>query len=228
MTYPNGGFTKFPNDLRNKPWLQKPKTVAVYFWLRMNANHFHAEWRGIKLSPGEICASQERIERETGLTRQEVRTALGHLKKSGCVVVKACKPQPTAQPENQPTVSPTKQPIKISIFSFTDKGNWGGSEDGSTNLLSKGSTNDPTKGTTTDREIETDKELEKDTPTRINKCAPTCDEVISFFEQSKIQGDPVSFWAHYASIGWMLSGSPILDWRYLAYKWERNGIDDGY
>lgn len=145
------------------PWLKKPKTVTVYFWLRMHANHFPTEWCGLSLLPGELCASQERIECETGFTRAEVRTALDHLKASGCVVVKTYKLQPANQPANQPTASPAKAPTKCSVFCFTDKENWGSSEGGSTNLLTEGSTNDSTKEPATDKEQDTLKNEKKRT-----------------------------------------------------------------
>ena len=85
---PDEGFTKFPNDLRAAPWRNEPKTVAVYFFLRMNAVHFPSGWNCISMEPGQIISGRAQIAAETGLTQNEVRTALEHLKRTGYITIK--------------------------------------------------------------------------------------------------------------------------------------------
>ena len=102
--YPDDGFTKFPNELRNAPWRNMPKVVAVYFYLRMKATHFPCGWNGIVLEPGQLITGRKAIAEDTGLTEQEVKTALKHLESTGYTTRKATN--------------------KFSVISFTDKENW--------------------------------------------------------------------------------------------------------
>lgn len=206
MLYPNGGFTKFPNRLRGASWRSEHKTVAVYFTLRMHANHRSDVWSNVAISPGELCIGRKVLAAETGLTENEVRTALNHLQKAGEITIKTTN--------------------KFSVISFTDKENWG--IDG-IEATSKNADGSPARNCeiTTVGEVDTD-DTEIDSHTNTYSRVPSESEVVDFFTQNGIAGDPVMFWLHYQSIGWKLNGNPIVDWHYLAYKWERNGIDDGY
>ncbi len=109
---PDEGFTKFPNSLRDAPWRNEPNTVAVYFFLRIHANHFRGGWNNTPLEPGELISGRDRIAAETGLTQNMVRTALDHLKRTGYITIRSTN--------------------KFSVFSFTDKENWAYNDDETT------------------------------------------------------------------------------------------------
>ena len=209
MLSPNGGFTKFPNRIRGVSWFNKPNTAAVYFFLRMHANHLSTAWGNQALSPGELCIGRKSLAAGTGLTENQVRTALKHLQKAGEITIKTTN--------------------QYSLISFTDKENWVVS-DASPTSESIGDSPAKNQGITTVGEMDTIGDPEKDIPTHINKCAcaPTYEEAVAFFTRSNLNGDPWSFWNHYEAVGWMIGKSPIVNWQAAARKWCCNGIDDGY
>ncbi len=115
--HPDSGFTRFPNTLRFAPWLTRPKTVSLYFHLRMNASHFPREIDGVSLRPGELITGRKALSRETGLTEDEVRTALRHLRTSGHILASPRRrytlvsfPDWLSAPESSPAASPADSP----------------------------------------------------------------------------------------------------------------------
>jgi hypothetical protein len=69
------GFFKMERKILDWEWLQDPKTVVT--WIVLMA---FAEWdTGCDLKPGQIITTQKELMEYTGLSRQELRTALSHL-----------------------------------------------------------------------------------------------------------------------------------------------------
>ena len=69
------GFFKMERKILDWEWLQDPKTVVT--WIVLMA---FAEWdTGCDLKPGQIVTTQKELMEYTGLSRQELRTALSHL-----------------------------------------------------------------------------------------------------------------------------------------------------
>ena len=61
-------------------WKQKPLTVALYIHILLNANHQDAHWQGIVIKRGQYLTGRKKLSLNTGLSEQQVRTALNHLK----------------------------------------------------------------------------------------------------------------------------------------------------
>lgn len=69
------GFFKIERKILDWEWLKHPPTVVT--WLVLLAL---AEWdTGCELKPGQIVTTQKELMEYTGLSRQELRTALSHL-----------------------------------------------------------------------------------------------------------------------------------------------------
>lgn len=202
MLRADSGFTIFPNALREVPWRNKPKTVAVYFWLRMHANHFRVGWDNVELAPGELVMGRASLAVQTGLTQNEVRTALDHLKSTGYITIKSTN--------------------KFSIISFTDKENWRTEHISSTSeFTSNTASRAPAEHqqTTTERNLETKKR---------GDCAPanpSFSEAEAFFLQRGATAEQAeNFFDYYEGVGWMSGKTPIRSWEALARKWIRGDL----
>ena len=69
------GFIKLHRKLLSWRWFQSPNTVVVWLTLLLMA-----EWDdGQNIRAGQVLISQQEISEITGLSRQQIRTALGHL-----------------------------------------------------------------------------------------------------------------------------------------------------
>ena len=199
---PDEGFTKFPNDLRAAPWRNEPKTVAVYFFLRMNAVHFPSGWNCIPMEPGQILSGRAQIAAETGLTQNEVRTALEHLKRTGYITIKTTN--------------------KYSVFSFVDKENWGCFDECTTSSPTSESTSRPPadhqQTTTLKRYRDTDT---KETVPRKRFSPPSVDEVAAYCQERGNTVDAQTFCDFYAAKGWRVGAQPMKDWRAAVRTWEK-------
>lgn len=120
------GFIKLSRSLLDWDWHDEPKTGYLYIIMLLLANHEETLWRGEKLLRGQLLTGRRQLSIASGLTEDEVRTALGHLKKTGHVIVTAkskysvitlpkydehcCQPQQI--PDNSPAFSPAFSPAE--------------------------------------------------------------------------------------------------------------------
>ena len=170
----------------------------------MNANHFENGFDNIVINPGEVISGRARISAETGLTEDEVRTAISHLKRSGHI---------TSRSTNSYTV-----------FSFTDKENWCDTDDCIPNEIPSYSPNDspanPQQIPSESPQLENKTQGDSEKRTRKRFVPPTVDEAITFFDE---KGEPSSeaqrFCDYYTSIGWKVGKNPMRNWRAAASGW---------
>lgn len=74
------GYIKLFRQMAEWEWYKDSNTKAVFLHLLLMANHTAKRWRGIEIKRGQHITSIERLADETGLTEQNVRTAINHLK----------------------------------------------------------------------------------------------------------------------------------------------------
>ena len=213
MLHSDGGFTKFPNSLRDAPWRNKPHTVALYFYLRMHANHFENGWNNVALKPGELIIGRESLAKEVGATESQVRTALTHLKSTGHIT--------------------TKSTNRFTIISFTDKENWDFSRD---RIANKTSSEFSNESPADNQQVATvrDPETKKTGEGAKSFSPPSLDEVRNFFYRNKAtleQGE--KFFYHYDGLSWKSGSTPIVNWESIARKWilddaSKNDVHEDY
>lgn len=82
------GWIKIDRNLLKWRWYSDTATLTLWIHLLLQANYEDRDFRGIEIRRGELVRSQAQLEAETGLTRQQVRTALTHLKQTGEITTK--------------------------------------------------------------------------------------------------------------------------------------------
>ena len=85
----SAGWIKLHRRMLNWEWFDCPNTLSVFLYVLLSANHKPGKWRGIVVLGGQCITSVNKIAVGTGLTIQEVRTALKHLEKTGELTVLA-------------------------------------------------------------------------------------------------------------------------------------------
>jgi len=73
------GFIKVFRSITNKGWYKDSECVALWLHLLLKANHKEKRFKGIELKVGSIVTSRDLLARETGLSSQQIRTALNKL-----------------------------------------------------------------------------------------------------------------------------------------------------
>lgn len=97
----NQGFIILPRSIGSWRWYGNPKTFRLFIHLLLSANIVDHGFDGYVIHRGQLATSRESLSRETGLTVQEVRTALHHLKST-----------------NDITITPTSKFSIITVVSF--------------------------------------------------------------------------------------------------------------
>lgn len=74
------GYIKLHRQIKEWGWWSDIKTFRLFIYLLISANFTPNIWQGITVEVGQLVTSLESLSRETGLSVQEVRTCLKHLK----------------------------------------------------------------------------------------------------------------------------------------------------
>lgn len=81
-------FIKLDRNIEEWRWYKDANTMRVFIDLLIRANVTNNDLYGITIHRGEVATSYPAIADRLGLTVKQVRTALGHLKRTGEVAVK--------------------------------------------------------------------------------------------------------------------------------------------
>jgi len=82
-------FIKIYRKMLEWEWYDDPNTCRVWIHCLLRANWKACKWHGIEIEPGQFITSLPSLAEETGLTINQVRTALEHLKSTGEITSKA-------------------------------------------------------------------------------------------------------------------------------------------
>lgn len=74
------GWIKLHRKLLDWEWYSKPVVKSIFIHSLLRANHKDGKWRGIDVKRGSYISSVDKLIKELGHSRQEIRTALKHLK----------------------------------------------------------------------------------------------------------------------------------------------------
>lgn len=86
-----GGFVKLYRSLIDWEWFQDQNTLQVWIYILMRVNYEPSRFRGMKIGRGEMIESIREIANKTGLTADQVRTAIVHLKSTGEITSKGTR-----------------------------------------------------------------------------------------------------------------------------------------
>lgn len=81
------GFVKIDRKITSWRWYQDNNTFRVFFHLIITANYEDREFETLTIKRGQKVTSYTSLAAETGLSVQNVRTAINHLKSTGEITV---------------------------------------------------------------------------------------------------------------------------------------------
>jgi hypothetical protein len=73
------GWIKLHRQILEWEWYSDNNCFRLFLHLLLKANHKEKRFKGIELKVGSIVTSRDLLERETGLSSQQIRTALNKL-----------------------------------------------------------------------------------------------------------------------------------------------------
>lgn len=82
------GFIKISREFLNWEWYDDPNTFRVFFHLMLNANYEDKKYHGVDIKRGSLVIGRAQLAQDLGLSEQNVRTALNHLKSTNEITIK--------------------------------------------------------------------------------------------------------------------------------------------
>lgn len=83
------GYIKLHRSLLNWEWWDDHNATRLLIYLLIKVNWTDKKWKGILIEAGSLVTSWERLSKDTGLSKQQVRTAMSKLENSKEVTRKA-------------------------------------------------------------------------------------------------------------------------------------------
>lgn len=83
------GWVKIHRTMLDWEWFNDSKTLHLFMYLLLKANHEQKSYRGIIIKRGELLTGRKKIAKETGLSEQSIRTSLNKLKSTRELTIKS-------------------------------------------------------------------------------------------------------------------------------------------
>jgi len=213
------GFITLHRQILNWEWSKNANTFVLFIHLLLAANFEEGRFEGRVIKRGQLVTSLPSLSTGTGLSIQQVRTALSHLVSTGEI-----------------TDSVTNRYRIITIVKYSEFQDATGKSTGKQQTDNRQLTDNQQ---TTNRQI-TDNQQQynnnnknnKETKEQGNKgtsvvsashfTPPTADQVREYCQEQGIEIDPEYFVDYYEARGWVLStGTKMKNWKATVRNWGR-------
>lgn len=81
------GYIKLHRQMVNWGWYKESNTKSVFLHLLLNANLEEKEYKGVRVPVGACVIGRKQLAEDLGMTEQNVRTALEHLKSTNEITI---------------------------------------------------------------------------------------------------------------------------------------------
>lgn len=201
-------WIKLSRNILDWRWYKDPNTKAMFIHLLLKANVEPHDFMNVTVERGELATSYKTLATEVGLTIQQVRTTLMHLKDTGEITL--------------------NQHGRFSVISIPQYDSY----------QSKSATNQQSINTQPTRELtvnqqqsknirnkelikEKEKIKEKESQRQSRFTPPTVEEVAAYCQERGNTVDAQVFIDFYESKGWMVGKNRMKDWKAAVRTWER-------
>lgn len=200
--YSDAEFIKIFRKLLNWEWYTDVKTKTLFLHCLLKANWKPGSWHGYEYERGQFITSLPSLASETGLSVQEVRTALNHLKSTG---------ELTDWHDNKIRI--------ITVVSF-DKFQTDNRQPNSPPTGNQQATNRQPTADIRSKEYKEDKNNKREGK-RTHFTPPTLDEIAVYCRERNNNIDPQHFLDYYQRQNWRLAnGVHMADWKAAVRTWE--------
>lgn len=198
------GWIKLFRSMKTWGWYKDTPTKTLFIHLLLEANREDQPWQNIIVKRGQCVVGRKQLSYDTGLSEQQVRTAMQKLKNTGEITTEATNKYTLVTIVNYPLyqgTSPVNQPTEQP----TDN--------------QQVTNNQPTNN----QQITTNKkERSKEVKNKRNIfIKPTLEEVTTYINENMFCVNPDAFYDYYEANGWTISGRKMKDWKATVRNWDR-------
>ena len=191
----SNGYVKLFRKMVDWEWYGDPNTKAVFLHLLLTANYKRTRYRGVTLKPGQTVIGRRALAKTLGMSEQNVRTSLNHLKSTHEITIKATN--------------------KFSVVTIVNWESYQFADDEPTNEL----TTEPHNNQPTTNHTIRKKESKNKRKSGVNP--PSLSEVSEYVREMNYKMDPSVFYDYYESVGWTKkNGQAISNWKAAVRTWE--------
>ena len=203
-------WIKLSRKILDWRWFTDANTFRVFIYLLLKANIEDKDFLADTIRRGEVATSIGNIAKTLGISYQNTRTALSHLKSTGELTI---------------TRKPKYLVISITNYDLYQQSN---------NQLTINQQSTNNQLTTTkeyknirNKEIEREIDKEKESRKRTSRFTPPdFEEVSAYCLERGNSVDPQTFIDFYSSKGWMVGKNPMKDWKAAVRTWEKSEITE--
>jgi hypothetical protein len=207
------GFITLHRQIQDWEWYRNPHTAFLFIHLLLSANYVDGMFQGRLIKRGQLVTSLTNLSTGTGLSYQQARTALAHLRSTGEI---------TDETNNQYRIITI---VKYDDYQkVTDKltGNQQATNrqpnrqptgESQANQQQYNNINNSNKGTI--EQGNNDRESAK------RFIPPTLQEIRTFCQENGLVIDVDRFVDYYQSNGWKVGRNQMKDWKATVRRWAR-------
>jgi hypothetical protein len=112
------GWIKVHRKMLQWEWFDDPNTFRLFMYLLMAANYKPSKWRGREIEVGQLLTGLYKLQENTGISIQSIRTSLDKLKSTGEITIQSTNRfriitivnYSSYQDIDKPTNKPTNKP----------------------------------------------------------------------------------------------------------------------
>lgn len=213
------GFIVIQRKLLEWEWHDDPNTLALWIHILLITNWKPNRWHGIEIPRGSCLRSLGTLSEETGMTVQNIRTAITHLKSTGEITTKSTRYGLLINVINYAKYQYI--PVEGNTVSNTIPNNelTGNQHGTNTELTTLEQSNNSNKETIIKKKEEITNVISKKEKPRF--VPPTVEEVREYCDSRYSIVDPEAFVAFYESKNWMVGKNKMSNWKSAIITWEK-------
>lgn len=85
----NNGWVKLHRKFQKWEWYQKSEVVHLFLHFLLSANHEDGKWQGQEVKRGQFITGLKKLNEQTGISTQSIRTVINLLKSTGEITSKS-------------------------------------------------------------------------------------------------------------------------------------------
>lgn len=211
--YGHKEFVKIFRRMLNWDWYTDIPVKTLYLHCILRANWKPDEWRGIAIERGQFVTSLQSLALETGLTLQQIRTALSKLIDNRLITDFVIGKKRVITVLNYDSFQGEQQIINRERNRLSTE----------TPQISNNS-NKNIKNIKNNKNIDLDLDLDRETASPRDDYSlskPSLGDIDNYAKTRQSVVDPKRFFDYYNNQGWTIKGEPISNWRAVFQSWEK-------
>ena len=202
------GYVRFFRSFIEWEWFTDINVCHLFQYCILRANHSDTEWRGIEIKRGSFITSLENLAISTGLSIQQIRTAIKKLKIT-----------------NEITYKTTSQYSIISVNNYDLYQN--DNMQNNNQITNNQQTNNKQSTTDNNEIIMNNNEIIMNNNKEKNKkfIIPSVQQIEEYCTERKNNVNAHQFYDYYSSRGWFVGKNRMKDWKAAVRTWEYNQIN---